>query len=117
MQIEFARWWSLYPRKVNKKKSQAIWDRIKPDSNKLIADIQNRIKNDRQWIRGYPPNPTTYLNGERWNDEVQAIPQQVEKVPTDHNKIEAWAKDKGLREPRPGESLNAYHAALTRMTK
>jgi len=71
VQNEFARWWKTYPKKVGKKPALAIWKRIKPKTDLLIADVENRIKNDRQWMEGFIPNPTTYLNQERWNDELQ----------------------------------------------
>ena len=71
VQTGFALWWEQYPKKVNKKKSLIIWKRIKPDAELLIADVINRKANDSQWTDGYIPHPTTYLNGERWNDEIE----------------------------------------------
>ena len=68
---DFDRWWSEYPKKVGKKPALAIWKRIKPDADLLITDIQERLAGDSQWREGFIPNPTTYLNQERWNDEVQ----------------------------------------------
>ena len=70
-QNEFDRWWAQYPKKVGKKPALAIWNRIKPDADILIADAVNRAENDSQWRDGFIPNPTTYLNQERWNDELQ----------------------------------------------
>ena len=68
---DFDRWWSIYPKKVGKKPAQTIWKRINPDADVLIADIQERLARDDQWKRGYVPNPATYLNQERWTDELQ----------------------------------------------
>jgi hypothetical protein len=70
VQSEFERWWSFYPIKKGKKPALTIWKRIKPDTDALIADTKTRAKKDDGWIRGYAPNPTTYLNQERWNDEL-----------------------------------------------
>lgn len=67
----FDRWWSAFPKKVGKKPAAAIWKRIKPDADALIMDTVQRALNDRQWLSGYVPNPTTYLNQERWNDDIQ----------------------------------------------
>ena len=50
---DFDRWWSEYPKKVGKKPTMAIWKRINPDAVLLIADIENRLSNDRQWREGF----------------------------------------------------------------
>ena len=67
---EFERWWKTYPVKKAKKKALSIWNRINPPVTLLIADIANRKDNDAHWKAGYAPNPTTYLNQERWKDEL-----------------------------------------------
>jgi hypothetical protein len=68
----FEEWWKCYPKKVGKLAAQKKWRVKKLDAQAdiLIADAANRIANDSQWIGGYIPHPTTYLNGERWNDEI-----------------------------------------------
>jgi len=68
---DFDRWWDCYPKKVGKKPARAIWKRIKPDLEQLIEDTTQRALMDAQWRGGFIPNPTTYLNQERWNDELQ----------------------------------------------
>ena len=68
----FHDFWDAYPLKKNKKKAQATWKSRKLDAiaDTLIADIKNRQANDRQWKEGFIPLPTTYLNGDRWEDEI-----------------------------------------------
>ena len=74
----FEDWWTAYPpgRKVKKKQTRDIWKRKRLDkiADQLIADVIHRASNDAQWLRGsrFVPHPTTYLNGERWNDETEA---------------------------------------------
>jgi hypothetical protein len=72
----FADWWAVYPKKVKRKDAESLWARRKFDviADQLIADVLNRTANDDGWQRGYVPDPTTYLNQERWNDEVRAAP-------------------------------------------
>jgi len=72
----FDEFWSLYPRKVNKKKAQQAFDRLtKENQQKAIKDITHRYDDvNSQFI----PHPTTYINGERWNDEM-ADQVQVEQ--------------------------------------
>jgi uncharacterized protein YdaU (DUF1376 family) len=71
---QFDTFWLAYPkaRRREKKKALAIWKRRNLDSiaEQIIADVKNRIINDEQWKKGYVPMPTTYLNGDRWEDEL-----------------------------------------------
>ena len=79
----FDAFWAAYPKKVDRKKALASWTRRKLDkiSDKIIADVERRITDDEHWKQGYIPNPTTYLNGDRWEDqygkagEAQAKPE------------------------------------------
>lgn len=68
--IPFDSFWEIYPVKKGKKTAEAKWKRLANDTHLLIlADVPNRKKDDG-WQRGYIPHPTTYLNQERWNDEI-----------------------------------------------
>lgn len=72
--VRFAEFWEIYPRdrRRDKKKALAIWKRRKLDNmaDTIIDDVKNRVENDDQWVRGFSPMPTTYLNGDRWEDEL-----------------------------------------------
>jgi len=71
--LHFDDFWQAYPEKRNKKKAREIWQRKKLDdqAGRLIEDVKTRIAKDRQWIDGFIPHATTYLNGERWEDEMK----------------------------------------------
>lgn len=65
----FSVFWTLYPKKVERKKTELKWTKLTDTQRAAImADLPNRCQSD-QWKRGYIPNPMTYLNGERWLDE------------------------------------------------
>jgi hypothetical protein len=71
----FGEFWDAWPaamRKRNRAKAEEIWNRRKLDAHAdmIIADVQKRAEQDQQWLRGYAPMPTTYLNGKRWEDEL-----------------------------------------------
>lgn len=69
--------WDKYPRKTDKKKAKAVFLRINPNEelfNTMLSALDEQIKSD-QWERGFIPYPTTWLNGERWNDAVSKAPQ------------------------------------------
>jgi hypothetical protein len=72
---KFEEFWTHYPIKQNKKKALEIWKRKKLNdlAPRIIADIQQRKVKHRPWIEGYIPHPTTYLNGERWADDIQEV--------------------------------------------
>jgi hypothetical protein len=75
---EFARFWEAYPKKRKRKTAEEIWNRKHLDDRveELLADILERSKSDQRWLEGYIPDPTTYLNGERWNDEKEPPKRQ-----------------------------------------
>ena len=84
----FNEFWEAYPKKVDKKKSQAKFMKLKPAIQKLaVENVKARAKSDQQWTEGFAPNPTTYLNGERWDDEWA----KKDSVP-------AWRKEQGYYE-------------------
>jgi len=64
----FDTFWDRYPRKENKKKSKIAFERLnKTDQQKAIDDIKNRYDGcEKKFI----PLPTTYINGARWEDEM-----------------------------------------------
>ena len=71
----FAEFWEVYPRKVGKEAARKAWRRIKPTADhqsKILAKIK-QAKNCDQWKRDngqYIPNPATWLNQGRWDDEI-----------------------------------------------
>jgi uncharacterized protein YdaU (DUF1376 family) len=70
----FLAFWETWPRgkrKVNKFKCWEVWRREGLDA---IADrITNHVelmRGSRKWREGFDPLPMTYLNGRRWDDDV-----------------------------------------------
>lgn len=69
----FDAFWNIYPKKVERKKSELKWSRLsKKIQDLIIKDVPLR-KGGRKWQAGFVENPLTYLNGERWNDEIEGI--------------------------------------------
>jgi len=72
----FDEFWEAYPKKVGKKAAWASWNKIKPDAelfDKIMTAI-GRAKATWQWQREngrYIPNPKTWLNEGRWDDEYE----------------------------------------------
>lgn len=72
----FDQFWAEYPRKTVKKEALKSWNRIKM-TDELFAKIMSTLaayKKSPQWIKDggqFIPHPTTWLNQERWNDELK----------------------------------------------
>lgn len=81
--VRFDRFWSAYPRKDKKQDSLKIFVRLKPDDillQKMLAAIE-RQKQTEQWQdRKYIPMPSTWLNGKRWEDDVQEESEPLKKI-------------------------------------
>lgn len=77
----FEKFWNAYPRKVGKTAAMKRWVVIEPSEElvgKMLAAIEAWKQSD-QWRKNdgqYVPYPVTWLNQERWNDQVA-----VEKLP------------------------------------
>jgi len=68
---DFAKFWDAYPVKEEKKKSHEKFMKLQQAMLQTILDsiALNKAKNKR-WIDGYIKKPTTWINGECWNDEI-----------------------------------------------
>jgi len=71
----FDEFWEAYPRKVGKASAKKVWDRLKPNAElkTKILDAVEKQKSSVQWSSDngqFIPHPTTWLNGERWGDDL-----------------------------------------------
>ncbi len=71
---EFETFWSEYPKKVGKESARKAFERARKrvPLESLLSAIE-RQKCSSQWTRDngrYIPNPTTWLNQGRWEDEL-----------------------------------------------
>lgn len=70
--ISFDEFWFIYPRKVSKKDARRAWDRaVKVE---LPDVIYSGLKRQLEYLASRPiefcPHAATWLNGERWEDEI-----------------------------------------------
>ena len=74
----FNRFWALYPRHVNKKKAHKKFLEI-CKNQEMLSKILSAIVDQKESVQWqdekYIPHPTTWLNNERWNDEVEVRPR------------------------------------------
>lgn len=73
--IPFDQFWAIYPRKTAKKAAEKSWSKMnEEDQKQAICYLQKEPFAD-QSVK-YIPHPSTFLNGERWNDELPTEQQQ-----------------------------------------
>lgn len=66
----FEEFWQAYPRKTDRKKAESAWAKIKPDEQTQKTMLNTIAAWSQKWLAEpqFTPHPTTWLNGERWND-------------------------------------------------
>jgi len=76
----FDEFWKAYPNKKDKQKAIIAWAKNEPDLQKVLKALKTQ-KNSEQWKKEdgrFIPLPTTWLNGARWEDEVNN--KEVKKI-------------------------------------
>lgn len=72
----FAEFWAAYPKKVGKGDAERAWKKVSGPAA-VLALITEALRWQRvsdQWLKDggqYVPNPATYINQRRWEDEPQ----------------------------------------------
>lgn len=71
----FDEFWAAYPRKEGRKKAVEAWKKLKPTADLLatiLAALSLQSKSLKWLEKGgqFVPHGATYLNGERWTDQV-----------------------------------------------
>lgn len=84
----FASFWEQYPKKVAKPQAKKAWKKIKPHGHVLTALMegleQQKTCGDWQKDAGkFIPHPATWLNGRRWEDEIDAAGREKNAVHAD----------------------------------
>lgn len=84
----FEVFWKLYPNKKSKKDARKAWEKLKP-SAELRLMLMTALGNhriSRDWTKDdgqYVPMASTWLNGERWTDEL--VPASAAKASAFNN--------------------------------
>lgn len=115
MGATFEDFWSIYPRKVCKADAKKAWTRMTPEQQ--FAAIQALPVHIRYWAvagrsKEYMPHASTWLHGERWEDELE-MPQAEESAQwwKTTSGIEAKARAVGVA-PRAGEDWHSLKARI-----
>lgn len=69
----FPEFWDAYPVKKGRKEAEAKWRARNLDAiaDRILADVAARKTQDRQWLEGFIPHGSTYVNGAGWEDAIE----------------------------------------------
>ena len=69
---DFDDFWSVYPRKIAKSTARRAYDSAmkKATADEVLSAVKIFSANSRSTEKQYIPHPSTWLNGERWLDDV-----------------------------------------------
>jgi hypothetical protein len=73
--IQFAEFWAVYPKKVGKGQAVTAWKKAakKEAAEVIIAAASVYAASVKGKDQQFTANPSTWLNGERWSDEVGSV--------------------------------------------
>ncbi|ENB9667650.1 phage replication protein [Pseudomonas putida] len=83
----FPKFWKLYPNKKGKAAAEKAWKKLKVTDDLFTLIAQGLAKQCASpgWIKDkgqFIPHPATWLNGKRWEDEVEVPADNVHHLPT-----------------------------------
>ena len=84
----FEEFWNVYPSKVGKQAAEKAWRRSKTRPElQVILDAIARQKRGPKWTKDngqYIPNPATWINQGRWDDQDEGIrPRTIQYTPAE----------------------------------
>lgn len=93
----FEKFWQLYPRKVAKQEARKAWQR-RINDERTVATAMSALRvhiKALEWTsphkQRFIPHPSTWINQERWKDEVRELPplftSKAEKAIADAREI------------------------------
>ena len=111
----FGLFWPAYPRKVKKKEALKAFEKINPTRellDQMLAALSTQVKALKWTGDQYTPHASSWLNGERWLDEVPGAAAKSSRHPQ-------WALDAGFKniEEAGNERCFAHNASDFRAGK
>ena len=102
----FTQFYAAYPRKVGRKPARKAFAKIK-NVESVLPDIMAALERQKQEYQRqhdpqkdkwqYFPHPTTWLHGERWNDEAETA------APSQPRQLRRWTQEDERREGEKAE--------------
>ncbi len=105
----FDQFWQAYPKKIGKGAARKAWGKIRPGKaliEKILAAVDAAKRSD-QWQRDggqYIPNPVTWLNQGRWDDD---LPEGGTKPPPQRQQFKTVSAQNFSQRDYTREEMNA----------
>lgn len=82
---DFTAFWDAYPKKVGKGQARRAWSSMLKkgaDPDEVVAAVEAFAKScaDAGTDPKFIPHPSTWLNGERWSDEMSPEPDEAPRI-------------------------------------
>jgi|SRR3990167_1607420 len=80
---DFARFWEMYPVKKSRMKAETAFMRLSAELLPKILHALELQKKSDPWTRDggkFIPYPTTWINGSRWDDELESAIKKAPKI-------------------------------------
>jgi len=98
----FDEFWSLYPRKIAKATARKAWAKLSAEQQLMAAkaiDTHCQYWSAKETELEFIPHPATWLNAERWEDELVIEPKkekQSKEWMFSNEGIDAKARELGI---------------------
>ena len=101
--ISFSDFWSIWPRKTAKQISEKAWYKLTASNQKkALQDFPKRYRNTpKQFI----PHASTYLNQERWEDEIIEPKKEFNPLDDIYNNLEQHYEQTNRNSTSGGQTL------------
>jgi hypothetical protein len=121
--MNFADFYSLYPRKMGRKEAERSWNRLTPiQQAECLEAMPNYLKywKVKETAKDFIPYPATFLNQERWTDEIEIEPLQSKKPSLPWYSSEELTKAKAQElgvQAYAGEGWQQWRARISQKIK
>lgn len=119
---DFSTFWGLWPRKTAKKDAERAWAKLRAVDRRAVLHVLPKHIAYWEAIRApmeFIPHPATWLNGERWKDQIVApAPRPTRSAVlgpgwwTSHVSMDKKGHEVGVGAARPGETAEQYRARI-----
>jgi hypothetical protein len=109
-----AAFYDPYPKKAGRKEAIKAWNKLRPDRDLTVKMWRHYSVAYKDTKKQFIPNPATYLNQEKWKDEiiVKTKEEKLLKLPSDDVKLEAFCRKHNLPAATTDKDYFAYRARL-----
>ena len=119
--MTFAVFYGLYPRKMARKDAEKAWKKLTPDQQlECIEAMPNYLKywKIKETAKDFIPYPATFLNQERWTDELDIEALKKPELPFYATEELTLKKAQEVRvTPYAGEGWQALRSRISQKIK